>query len=167
MPRADLKIEAEEGALLDAVTDALKALKDDPAHKYSVDKAMHRLAKSYAQQIDKHIEMVRAAEKLLEEMEKGDGPEMGKRQLNAIMKFTESNQVLSDLGPRLQSVLETLGASPKARAQMIGSRGGGKPDDAGAGKPEESALERRRREERARQERARADGSAPVDASAS
>lgn len=168
MPRTTLKlVPDDDGLLLPEVRATLAALKLEPSHKHSVDRAMHRLAESYAAKIDEAWTIALNARDLvaLAQDEESDF-EIAKRMLNALVKFSESNSVLSDLGPRLQSVLETLGASPKARAAMVGSRGGGKPDDAGAGKPQESSLERRRREAAEREQRARQHGSASVDPSA-
>ena len=166
MPRASLKIVPDdENKILPSVRESLKALEGDPAHKFSTDKAMRKLAEVYARQIDDATELALDARELVRQAvnDELDGVEIAKRTLNALVKFSEGRVVLSDLGPRLQSVLETLGASPKARAAMTGSRGGGR-DDAGAGKPEESSLERRRREAAEREERARQHGSASVDA---
>lgn len=167
MPRTTLKlVPDDEGLLLPEVRATLHGLKSEPPHKHSVDRAMHRLALAYASTIDEARIVALNARDLVAEAQKEDGLEIAKRMLNALVKFSESNAVLSDLGPRLQSVLETLGASPKARAAMVGSRGGGKPDDAGAGKRDESSLERRRREAAEREQRAREHGSASVDPSA-
>lgn len=165
MPRATLKVVPDdEHKILPSVRESLAALKNDPAHKHSTDKAMRKLAEVYARQIDDATELALDARELVRQAIEGEleGVEIAKRTLNALVKFSEGRMVLSDLGPRLQSVLETLGASPKARAAMTGSRGGGKPDDAGPAKPE-SSLERRRREAEERQQRARAHGSSSVD----
>ena len=171
MARAELRVQPDEdGLLLPVVREALRALREDPAHRYSADKAMHRLAETYARRLDQHVEVLDAAMNLLDTVAEDDTAELGPRVINAIRKFTESVATLNDLGPRLQSVLESLGASPKARAQMTGSRGGGNPDvGAGKGEPaeQESSLERRRRESAEREARARGNGSATVDSSAS
>lgn len=163
MPRADLKlVPDDDGLLLPEVKATLAGLKNEPPHKHSVDRAMHRLALAYATTIDEARIVALNARDLIAEANKEDGLEIAKRTLNALVKFSESNAVLSDLGPRLQSVLETLGASPKARAAMVGSRGGGKLDDA-APKPQ-SPLERRRAAAAERESRARQHGSSSLDA---
>ena len=139
---------APVGEILPSVRDTIAQLGSEPK-----DAALRRLAEHYARSIDEARMIAIDARRLLDASAKGD-IEIPKRMLNALVKHSESDQVLADLGPRLQAALESLGASPKARAAMTGK--GDKPD---APTPKSSRAERRERAAA----RTRQFGSAPVD----
>lgn len=75
-----------------------------------------RLAERYAAQIDEAATI--AAE--LADISVDD--ENDARQLHALSKRVEAQAVLAELGPKLLTTLESLGATPKARAVV--SKGG-------------------------------------------
>lgn len=98
---------AAEGSMASAVADSLKALR--PTAK---DRALVRLVERYAQTIDDAAEIADAA--ALVEPENVSQANA----LSALRKRVEHQAVLAELGPKLQAALESLGASPKARAAM-------------------------------------------------
>lgn len=134
------------------------------------DAGLRTLAEVYATAIDQAAEMATAARQVVDKVDDPNDPlEAPKRLMNALVKFAEGVAVLEQLGPKLQIALESLGASPRARAAMTKTPGGGSKPDADAGKPEPTSLERRRlaAAERAANARTpRAHGSATVDPSA-
>lgn len=155
------------GLLLPSVQQTLSTLDSKDAKK---DAGLRRLTEVYAAAIDEALDMALSAQKLVEEHDDPTNPfEVAKRLLNALVKFSESTAVLEQLGPKLQTALEALGASPKARATMTRKPGGGtKPNDESA-KPELTPFEKRRAAaaERAQQAKASgADGPSTVDAPA-
>lgn len=98
---------AAEGSLASAVADALKALKSKPE-----DVAMLRLVEHYAQTIDDAAEIAEQAALIeAEDLSTANA-------LAALRRRVERQAVLAELGPKLQAGLESLGASPKARAAM-------------------------------------------------
>lgn len=99
--------------------------KDSPTKE--LDEGLRKLAEHYAEMIDEARTVALDARHLIAEAEKDDGPEIAKRMLNALVKYSEGVSTLAELGPKLQAALESLGASPKARAAMTG-KGGGTPN---------------------------------------
>lgn len=86
------------------------------------DAGVARLAKRYAAQID---EAAQIAADLAEATAAAgdDAGEYDRRMLTALAKRVDAQAVLAELGPKLLAALESLGASPRARAAQ--SRGGG------------------------------------------
>lgn len=78
-----------------------------------------KLAQRYAATIDQAAQI--AAE--LADLEP-DNDNMVRR-VNALAKAVEAHLVLVDLGPKLLSCLEQLGATPVARSRMKGGKTGG------------------------------------------
>lgn len=123
------------------------------------DAAVRRLAEQYASAIDDAhliaLEAVRLAEST-DDREKA---------LSALLKRLDAADKLGELGPKLQLALESLGASPKARAAITGK---GKTDGGTAGKPaaEKSGFEQRRARAAERRARAGEHGAEAVDPSA-
>jgi hypothetical protein len=134
------------------------------------DAGLRRLAEIYAAAIDEGLDAALDARALVDKAEDPDDAfEVAKRMLNALTKFSESTAVLEDLGPKLQSALEALGASPRSRAVITKKPGGGTKPDVEPAKPELTPFEKRRlaAAERARNAQApRADGSTSVDPTA-
>jgi hypothetical protein len=163
-PRRRLSV-ADEHKLLPSARQSLAQL---PAADAEKDAGLRRLVEVYATAIDEAVSNAVDARKLVEKVENPDDPlDVPKRLLNALVKFSDSTAVLEQLGPKLQSALESLGASPKARAAMTPKKpGGGAKPDASSGKPELTSLERRRLAATAREQSARAHGSSSVDPSA-
>lgn len=156
------------GLLLPEVQRTLSTLDERDGAK---DAGLRRLAEIYAAAIDEGLDAALDARQLVDKAEDPDDAfDVAKRMLNALTKFSESTAVLEDLGPKLQSALEALGASPRSRAVITKKPGGGtKPDDKPPAKPELTPFEKRRlaASERTRNaQAARADGSASVDPSA-
>lgn len=155
------------GAMLTSVRETLSTLDAKDAKK---DAGLRRLAEVYAKAIDDALKAAQDARALADKTEDPDDPfEVSKRLLNAFVKFSDSTTVLEQLGSKLQSTLESLGASPRVRATMARKPGGGMKPDAGSRKPEPTPFEKRRAAaaERAQQaQTARADGSSTVDAPA-
>jgi hypothetical protein len=163
-PRKRLTV-ADGHKLLPSARQSLTQL---PAADAEKDAGLRRLVEVYATAIDEAVEQAVDARKLVAKAEDPDDPlDVPKRLLNALVKFSDSTAVLEQLGPKLQSALEALGASPKARAAMTPKKpGGGSKPDASSGKPEPTSLERRRAASAAREQSARAYGSSTVDPSA-
>lgn len=164
MPRRNPPLPVpKDGLLLPAVQESLQALKTDAKQ----DAGLRRLAEVYAAAIDEGLDVALEARELARRAEDEDDPlEIGKRVLNALMKYTDATTTLEQLGSKLQSALEALGGSPKARDTMArGKRpgGGDKPNDA---KPELTPFEKRRAAAAERENAARANRPAIVDPSA-
>jgi hypothetical protein len=146
--------------LLPSVQESIAQLDEADASK---DAGLRRLAEVYAAAIDEALDVAIDARSLVADAMDEDNPlEIAKRLLNALVKYSDSNAVLEQLGPKLQAVLESLGASPKARSQMTG-KGGGAPNVPAGG---QTPFERRRAAAAAREQTARAHGSPAVDSSA-
>lgn len=116
MPASDRLsiVPAPVGAILPSVRDTIEKLDPEPK-----DKALRTLAEHYARAIDEARMIAVDARKLLDASARGD-IEIPKRMLNALQKHTEATNVLTEVGPKLQAALESLGASPKARVSMAG-----------------------------------------------
>lgn len=110
---------------------------------------MIRLAEAYASAIDEAHAIAEEARTI-----EPDDEDTAKV-LRALMRRLDAGAVLAEIGPKLATALESLGASPKARAGLIGK--GVSPGDSNAGK---SKLDELRERKRVRQGRA-----APVDSS--
>lgn len=100
-------IVAAEDSMAAAVEASLKALRAT-----AKDKALVRLIERYAQAMDDAAEIAEAAS-LVEPENVATA-----HALSALRKRVEHQAVLAELGPKLQAALESLGASPKARAAM-------------------------------------------------
>ena len=89
------------------------------------DKAAARLAERYAAAIDDAAVTAADLADLAADVDPGDAATH--KRLAALTARVEAHQVLVDLGPRLLACLESLGASPKARAALRkgGGQGGG------------------------------------------
>lgn len=103
-----------------AVADALTTLKRKPE-----DIALVRLVEQYAQTIDDAAEIAEQAA-LIEPEDDNQA-----KRLQALARRVERQVVLAELGPKLQAGLESLGASPKARAAMQKGGPAGGRNDAG------------------------------------
>jgi len=155
-----LRVVAQNHLLLPQVQRTLAELEQDDDE--AKDAGLRRLAEVYAAAIDEALDVAIDARKLVAEAEdEGSDFEIAKRLLNALVKYSDANAVLEQLGPKLQSALEALGASPKARAAMTGKGGGN-----GASPGGQSKFAQRRANAAARTQGARSDGSPPVDSSA-
>lgn len=163
-PRKRLTV-ADGHLLLPSVRQSLGRLEAKDAER---DAGLRRLAEVYATAIDEATVLAVDARKLVAQAEDDQNElEIAKRLLNALVKFSDSSSTLELLGPKLQSALEALGASPKARAAMTPKKpGGGSKPNADPGKPEPTSLERRRLAAVAREQGSRAHGSSSVDPSA-
>jgi hypothetical protein len=156
-PRSRKLAVVEDHKLLPAVRETLAALVPVLAD----DTGLRKLAEQYASAIDEAQAVAIDARKLIEQCKRGD-LELPRRMLNALEKYSDSTSVLGELGPKLQSALESLGASPKARAAMIGR---GKKPDAPAENSASSADARRARAAQ-RRENSRLHSAETVDPSA-
>lgn len=136
-PRSRTLVVVEDHKLLPAVRSTLAALVPVLAD----DAGLRKLAEQYASAIDDAQAAAIDARQLIEQCKRGD-LDLPRRMLNALEKYSDATSVLGELGPKLQSALESLGASPRARAAMIGK--GGRPD-VPAGKSASAADERRAR----------------------
>ncbi len=114
------------------------------------DQAAAQLARVYAAAIDDAFEVAEQA-KLVEPRGEDDS-----RVLQGLLRRVEAQAVLGELGPKLLAVLESLGASPRARAALR-ARGGGQGDGSSA----------RSKLDELRERRVRKHGSSSVDASSS
>lgn len=112
------RIRSADDLIRPAVVTALGDLDDNPR-----DAAARRLADRYAAQIDDAAQI--AAD--LAEVAAEDDDQA--RQIAALTRRVQAHAVLAELGPRLLAVLESLGATPKGRAQL-----GKAPAAAGSGK---------------------------------
>ncbi len=145
--------------LLPSVQESIQQLDAADSAK---DAGLRRLAEVYAGAIDDAIDISLHAQELVAKAQDPDDDfDVPKRLLNALVKYSDANNVLEQLGPKLQAVLESLGASPKARHQMTGK--GGPPNVPAGG---QTPFERRRAAAAAREQAARANGSPPVDSTA-
>jgi len=154
-----LRVVDKNQLLLPQVQRTLAELEKDDEAK---DAGLRRLAEIYAASIDEALDVAIDARKLVMQAEDEDDPlEIAKRLLNALVKYSDSNSVLEQLGPKLQSALEALGASPKARATMTGKGGG-----SGVPARGQSSFAQRRANAAARGQGPRADGPSSVDSSA-
>lgn len=114
------------------------------------DAALVRLIERYAAALDEAEELAAEAR----EVEPDD--EGSARLLRALLQRVDSHAVLAEIGPKLAAALESLGASPKARAGFV-RKGVSQNDDAA-----KSKLDELRERKRVRQGR-----TAPVDTTAS
>ncbi|MFJ8966055.1 hypothetical protein ACIRG5_42365 [Lentzea sp. NPDC102401] len=96
-----------DNSMASAVASAVAAVKRRPE-----DVALVRLIERYAQTIDDAAEIAEQAS-LIEPDNVSTA-----NQLAALKRRVEHQAVLAELGPKLQAALESLGASPKARAAM-------------------------------------------------
>lgn len=101
------KLRSADDLLAPAVAETIAALETAPEDAGAI-----RLAERYAAQIDEAAMI--AAE--LADVSVDD--ENGTRQLHALSKRVEAQTVLAELGPKLLTTLESLGATPKARAAV-------------------------------------------------
>lgn len=122
-PRSRKLSVVDDHLLLPSVRRTLAEVAADSPTK-QLDEGLRKLAEHYAEVIDEARTVARDARKLIDEAQKDDGPEIAKRMLNALVKYSEGVSTLAELGPKLQAALESLGASPKARAAMTGKGGG-------------------------------------------
>lgn len=120
-PRKRLTV-VDDHLLLPSVRRTLAEVAADSPTK-QLDEGLRKLAEHYAEVIDEARTVALNARHLISEAEKDDGPEIAKRMLNALVKYSEGVSTLAELGPKLQAALESLGASPKARAAMTGKGG--------------------------------------------
>ena len=154
-----LRVVEQNHLLLPQVQRTLAELEQDDEAK---DAGLRRLAEVYAAAIDEALDVAIDARKLVTQAEDEDNPfEIAKRLLNALVKYSDANSALEQLGPKLQAALEALGASPKARAAMTGKGGGNGVPPGG-----QSGLAQRRANAAARKQGARADGSPAMDSPA-
>lgn len=102
------------------------------------DRAAAQLARVYAEAIDDALVVAEEA-KLIEPEGENDA-----RVLQGLLRRVEAQAVLGELGPKLLAVLESLGASPKARAALR-ARGGGPGDGSSAKSKLDELRERRSR----------------------
>jgi hypothetical protein len=120
------------------------------------DLAVRRLAEQYASAIDDAHLIAREAVKLAESTDDRE------KALSALLKRLDAGDKLGELGPKLQLALESLGASPKARAAITGK---GKADG-GKSAPAKSGYDERRARAAERRARAGVGGATAVDSSA-
>ena len=112
-PRRRLNV-VEDHKLLPSVRQTLSELKSEPE-----DTGMRKLAEQYASAIDDAQAIAVDARALVEQTKRGE-IELPRRMLNALEKYSDATNVLGELGPKLQSALESLGASPRSRAAITG-----------------------------------------------
>lgn len=141
---------AVEELIAPAVAETVSKLATRPE-----DAAAIRLAERYAAALDDAVLIAIGLGELDELLPVSD--EDGRKTLFALSKRVEAQAVLAELGPKLLAVLESLGASPKARAAVAGK--GGAPRDPSARR---SALDGQRADYVAG-----LDGTAAVDTPAS
>lgn len=82
------------------------------------DKALIALAKHYADVIDRAESAVEDAEAALDGIDLADAPT--RKLIYRLKAKVEAHTTLAELGPKLQAALESLGASPTARAKLKG-----------------------------------------------
>lgn len=111
-------LQSADRLLAPAVTAALDVIELE-----GEDIAARKLAERYAREIDQADAAAAHAERVLRAV--GDDPEL--HELVSALKAKLSARVaVSDLGPKLLAVLDSLGATPKARAARKGGAAGGK-----------------------------------------
>lgn len=113
--------------MVPAVAEAIDQLALKPE-----DAGVARLAQRYAAQIDESAQI--AADLAEATAAAGsDAGEYDRRMLTALAKRVDAQAVLAELGPKLLAALESLGASPRARAAQVkgGATGG---SNAGTGR---------------------------------
>lgn len=80
-----------------------------------------QLARRYAAAIDNAADI---AEQLRQAVEDVDGDAPIRQRIQALAVRVDAHQVLVDLGPKLLTALEALGATPRARALTAKGAGG-------------------------------------------
>lgn len=115
-------MQSADRLLAPAVTASLAAL-NLPAQ----DGAASRLAEQYARALDSAAGMEAQARKVLRDAAGGDEDLL--LRVEALTQALGARQALVQLGPKLESVLAQLGATPKGRAALAK-----KPEKAGPGK---------------------------------
>jgi hypothetical protein len=84
------------------------------------DRAAAALARSYARQIDEALRAEYLARQALEQVSKEDP--LTRAYIQELAAKVESKELLDRLGPKLLAVLESLGATPAARARLKGGK---------------------------------------------
>jgi hypothetical protein len=119
-PRA---LASADRLLAPAVTASLSALNLPPE-----DEAAARLADVYARALDSAAGMEAQARKVLRDAAGGDEDLMAR--VEALTQALAARTALVQLGPKLESVLAQLGATPKGRAALGKKPGPDKPKSA-------------------------------------
>lgn len=119
------------------------------------DRALARLVLIYAMAIDDAQRIAMEAVKLAESTDDRE------KALSALLRRLDAGDKLAELGPKILAALESLGASPKARAAITG-----KGNDDGGKPPAQSGLDKRRAAAAERRARAGQHGAAAVDSPA-
>lgn len=109
------------GANLLTAVDATLAVLD----QVDIDRAAHELARAYARQLDQSAVVAARADKALRLAEQ-DGAEALVELVSALRAKLGERECFGRLGPELHKLLESLGATPKAR-------GGARPAPPAAG----------------------------------
>lgn len=106
--------------LAPAVTQALGAIELE-----AEDVAAQKLAERYAREIDQADAAAAHADKVLRAFSADADPDLFEL-VKALKAKLSARVAVSDLGPKLLAALDSLGATPKARAQRKGGAAGGK-----------------------------------------
>lgn len=121
-------LQAADRLLAPVVAASLSALDLPPE-----DQAAARLAESYARALDSAAGMESQARKVLRDAAGGDEDLMAR--IEALTQALAARTALVQLGPKLESVLAQLGATPKGRAAL------GKKKDPGPSNSKMSRLQ--------------------------
>lgn len=97
---------SRSGTLADHVRDAIGALELSPE-----DAALAQLAIRYAETIDRSAAIAAQASRLAKD------PEVAE-EVRRLAARVQAHVTMADVGPKLLAALESLGASPKARAGL-------------------------------------------------
>lgn len=114
------RLRPAEELLAPAVADTVTQLKPAPT-----DTAAVRLAQRYAALIDRAEQAVADAENAIAELDEDDIA--GRHYVTSLRAKVEAQAVLAELGPKLLAVLESLAATPAARAKLKGGAVAGAP----------------------------------------
>ncbi|MFF5992592.1 terminase small subunit [Prauserella flavalba] len=115
-------LQAADRLLLPAVTESLASLTLNPE-----DRALSRLAETYARQLDQAAGAAAQADKVLRAARAEEDPDLVEL-VSALKAKLAVRVAVESLGPKLLAALDALGASPKARAARAkgGAAGGAK-----------------------------------------
>jgi hypothetical protein len=107
------RLRSADGLLAPAVAETVTALTVAPE-----DAAAVKLAERYAEAIDEAASIAAAVDQAVDELDPDDIT--GRQRLAALAAKVEAQTVLEKLGPKLLAALESLGATPAARAKLKG-----------------------------------------------
>jgi len=115
-----MTLQPEERSLEAAVEVTLSALDLEPE-----DLAISRLSLRYARELDQAAAVAAQADKVLRAIGRSDdAPEDVLEMVSALKAKLSARSAVEQIGPKLQSALDALGATPKARKALTdGSKG--------------------------------------------